>query len=824
MKRPPLFPILAAMFCIGIFSVLAQVTFMREMLVVFYGNELSIGTILACWLLGIGAGASSTRLFRRRLPDAGRIQWLLSGVLLLLSVALPAQVYAVRTLRLLLNVPAGEYVSFGAILLSSFLVFLPSCLGTGLFFPLACEALVRGTTDPAEGRHEMAGGAGAVSLVYTFEAAGSMIGGIALTYILLPVMTPGQVVLLAVCVAGIGAAFVVPRGRGVAPMSARVVVLLWAVLAGTAALTYPAVVASGEQHAIAARWRAFGVLRDAAGEAGGIPVARLVRSDNTIYQNLAITESEEQYALYGNGQVMFVFPDPIGYEHDIHFIMAQRPDAKRVLLIGGNPVGDIPELLKYPLERLVYVEIDPGIGRMIREVVPGEYAGVFADERLEYVPQDGPRFVRECRDRFDVVLVNAPGPVTAAANRFYTIEFFRNISRILDDKGFMYTSVTSSARLQSEALDVGASVYATLKAVFPVVLVTAETTNRFFAGGRGAGLTFEREVLFNRSAGSGIRTRFFAPQYFLGADEISPDKTAYVTGRFSEAEVPLNTNLKPVTYFYNLVLWSRFSGSRMEQVLGKARSFDSRHAVLGFLAAGCLCLVVGALVRACRRRSARGREAGGDAAGGSWSRLMIGVLIATTGFCGIALEIILIFVFQGLYGYVYTRIGLIVAMFMLGLVAGAPSGRMLAHRGQRFALFCMAGVELLLLGFALCVPMLAALEAVPANISRFSALAEPVTYLAVCVVGWAVGAEFPLGNRLFCDAGGRAGVAAAVTDASDHVGAAIGALVVGVLLVPVFGMASSCTLLAALKGAGLLCLLSACLAMPGVGATATRRE
>lgn len=79
--------------------------------------------------------------------------------------------------------------------------------------------------------------------------------------------------------------------------------------------------------------------------------------------------------------------------------------------------------------------------------------------------------------------------------------------------------------------------------------------------------------------------------------------------------------------------------------------------------------------------------------------------------------------------------------------------------------------------------------------------------LLVVLAGWAVGAEFHLGNRLLVDA--DVSSAAAVTYASDHIGAAAGALLAGVVLIPVLGIAGACSVLAAFKVTGLLLLGSA---------------
>ena len=61
--------------------------------------------------------------------------------------------------------------------------------------------------------------------------------------------------------------------------------------------------------------------------------------------------------------------------------------------------------------------------------------------------------------------------------------------------------------------------------------------------------------------------------------------------------------------------------------------------------------------------------------------------IVSTGFAGMALEIILIFAFQNIYGYVYENIGLIIAVFMFGVsLGGGISNRLIiqSRSGKNF--------------------------------------------------------------------------------------------------------------------------------------------
>jgi predicted membrane-bound spermidine synthase len=82
-------------------------------------------------------------------------------------------------------------------------------------------------------------------------------------------------------------------------------------------------------------------------------------------------------------------------------------------------------------------------------------------------------------------------------------------------------------------------------------------------------------------------------------------------------------------------------------------------------------------------------------------------------------------------------------------------------------------------------------------------------YLGVALTGWATGAQFPVANRLFWEAGSRIESSTSVTDSADHFGAAAGSLVLGVVFIPILGIQTACVMLATLKGASLIGVLAA---------------
>lgn len=784
--------LLLMMFCAGVFSVFAQVLLLRESLVAFFGSELSIGIVLSTWFTGIVIGAVIARFMVDKFRESSRLCTFIAVLLFGAGVFLPFELYFIRIIRTILNVPLGEIPPFGSIFLSSFLILFPISFCIGMIFPFVCKvlSLVLNSSDGS-------GTDKPVRLIYSIEALGSMIGGTVLTFVLLPHLIPSAITGLGISMALTGACLAVPskilRRSG----------LFFSLIFFLAIVCFPSWMYRIEKWAVIAQWRAFKVLEAVSFKQVPIekPPVRLVTFTNSLYQNLAITESDEQFVMYGNGQVMFIFPDPIGYEHSVHFIMAQKPKAKSVLLIGGNPVGDIPEILKYPIDKLVYVEMDSAIVRLIRETpIRQQVDKVLSDPRIKYIPEDARHYVRSCQHKFDVIIVNSGEQTTAGSNRCYTLEFFQQLKRIMKPDGILYAAVTSSERLMSEAADVGASVYKTLRAVFPVVMFTAEDRTRYFAGYASSGLTFDREILYTNSASAGITYQYFKPEYFLRADELSPEKIEYRKHIFENTDVPLNTDLRPITYFYNLILLGKYSGSVIESLLRHARRLKISMFLIVLLGTGMLSIVIGYVIKQrqkCTVQLARNSL--------RWAKIAIIMVIFSTGFSAIALETVLLFIFQSVYGYIYTHIGLIVSTFMMGLVGGSITVNFFQQKFRFTSWYTIITLELMLLIIAVLLPYL---------VSSAYTIGKFIFYLAVAIVGWLVGAEFPLGNKLFYEAGGTIGIAAALLDASDHLGAAIGAIIVGVLLLPLLGISGTCIVIGILKCCSLMFIYSAKLVCP----------
>jgi len=168
--------------------------------------------------------------------------------------------------------------------------------------------------------------------------------------------------------------------------------------------------------------------------------------------------------------------------------------------------------------------------------------------------------------------------------------------------------------------------------------------------------------------------------------------------------------------------------------------------------------------------------------------------IGTTGFAGMALEMILMFAYQNMYGYLYQKIGLIVAIFMLGLaIGGFASHRLVRYstKGQQFLIFGEISFVLLTVLLPLVLRGLTTFS--------FQFISEVIILAIVGIAGLLTGWEFPLASAIYFEIRQKLGQTAGILDSADHLGALCGALLVGTLLVPILGMAATCYVVGALK-------------------------
>ena len=472
---------------------------------------------------------------------------------------------------------------------------------------------------------------------------------------------------------------------------------------------------------------------------------------NSPYGKLVVTESAGQFNFIFNGLPVTSTHDFQQVEETVHYAMAQRPDARQVLLVGGGVSGTARELLKYAMGEVTYVELDPLFIKAGRRFLPE----ALADRRIQVVNTDGRLFIKRTEQRFDVVIVDVPDPSTSQLNRFYTTEFFAEVKRVLTKEGVLSFSLGHYENFVSRELGrMLASAHATLETAFAQV--------RMIPGGRVFFLASDgplHDDIAARLEAKQIPTRFVKRQYLDAM--LTPDRLADLQRATSPAAA-VNRDFNPVLYFYHLVHW-------MSQ-------FKLRFGLLE-VALGLLLLVYLLRLRA------------------------VPLAIFASGFAASALEVVLLLGFQVLYGSLYQQMAILVTLFMAGLAIGAFLMNRLEHKPGRRSLGTLA---LALAGFAALLPLMLRGLGRLDNAGAFPLLLPAYIPLLTLLLGLLVGLEFPLANVI--EFQGSAATASHIYTA-DFVGACLGALLASTLLIPLLGVTATCLLTAGLNIIGGLAVL-----------------
>ena len=353
----------------------------------------------------------------------------------------------------------------------------------------------------------------------------------------------------------------------------------------------------------------------------------------------------DQTSVYASGRLLFSYPDSPTDEISSHLPMTLHPSPAKILVIGGSP-GTMREFLKYPVEGIDFIELDPKIIAVSQGLLTApEDIHALKDRRLRIIAGDGRRFIKALNGRtYDLIVINLPPPASAGINRFYTTDFFQEAKAVLHDDGILFINIPSSTGYIGRSMQTAnGSIYNSLKSVFGNVAVTAQEYGGLFASDFQPAT--DTKTLETRFILRGIQTRHFSPYFFR--DAFGPFNTDYVRHRLDEI-TSVNTDLKPSSYLYNLMLWSETHGGRGLFILLKIRGWHIIPAMLFILLSSSFFIFRNKYKVVC-------------------------CSIFTTGFSGMTFMLTALLAYQAIYGYIYEMIGILSAAFMIGLWSGAVS-------------------------------------------------------------------------------------------------------------------------------------------------------
>jgi spermidine synthase len=581
----------------------------------------------------------------------------------------------------------------------------------------------------------LGGGAGRV---YLWESAGAAGGGLIASFVLIPVMSNGPAAAISGFALLLFLRLTIARRARILPFA-------------TAALLFTALLVLDVPSQRLA-WKPFS----------------LIHVEDTRYGRIQVIQTDEQISFYSDGTRSFSTADPASAEEAVHFALLQAPNAEQILLIGGGPGGNLAEILKYPQTQVEDVEFDPAFIRLADRFLPESDRRALHDPRVRFRIEDGRMVLSNGGTLFDVILADIPAPTTARTNRYFTLEFFRDVRARLRPGGVLGFRVPSAENYQSpELINFLRSIRTTLSRIFPEVAIVPGGTNVFLASDRP--LSLDPDVLSERARQLGLRNAFVNPAMLPA--RLDPIRVQRLRATIGGRDGDLNTDTRPIGYLRESILWRtqfRSSGPRM---MARLASVPASW-LLGIGLALATIVLVGLRFRPNR----------------STSTAILGPL-AVLGLTTIAVEIASITWFQALHGSVYESLAFLLAAFMTGLTAGSAVA--LQARKPRF--FFLTAIQIGLLGLLL--------GAWAGLVQRPS----PIVFAAyLFFVGAAAGAIFVFANALFIRDSSRAGLGYA----GELLGGFLGAWAITAVLIPLAGLSSVFLFLMILNAISLLVLVS----------------
>ena len=683
----------------GLSSILLQIISLRQLLAVFSGNELDIGITLSVWLIAVGMGSYAGH--RIKYKHAFAVSFLVVGLL-----SQPA-ILLINLIRPSLPFEFGETIPLTTTIIATVISLLPLCFVIGLQFPLAVS-------------HS----GGEAAKTYSLEAAGAFIGGIVFTLLL-----SGKV-----------DSFALSATISIMNLSIAAYLLRKKYL--VALLLVPVIFYFG--------------FRDinTAPQVKGLQLTERIESR---YGEITVLKLGEQFNVYASGRFQFSYPDTQTEELRVHLPMAVHPSPSRILVVGGSP-SVIGELLKYPVSGIDFVEMDPKIIDVSVRLLSEKDRELLNNKIVRIITEDARKFIKALRTpAYDLVILNLPEPATANINRFYTTGFFKEAKTALKENGiFCLTLPTSYGYIGRKMQMANGSIYNSLKNVFSYAKLSSEEYGYIFSSGRP--FDTNPQTLSERFYKRAIETSYFQP--YILADAFSPLKVSLVRERLEKINA-INTDMEPVAYLYNLMLWSEVYGGG---ILNWLLNIENQQIILALMAAFTIIAAV------------------------LWKKKQaVYYSMFTTGYSVMAFSMLILLAYQASFGYVYEMIGLLTAVFMLGMAFGAH-----ITKGIQRPLGWLRLLEIAAIILFISAPMLFKQEI--------------LFYVLSFLCGIIGGMQFAAANLFLKgqDSTGAAGRLYAI----DLTGSFLGAFLTAIFMMPLSGVQNTLLFLALIKGISFILLLS----------------
>ncbi len=475
--------------------------------------------------------------------------------------------------------------------------------------------------------------------------------------------------------------------------------------------------------------------------------ADILKLKGSSYGPIILAKKFGVESLYANGSLIATSEDKSGNEQFIHSVLAANPKAKDILFIGPYFSGQIQEILKYPIQNLDCLDINPVLSSLSIDRLEAEER-----ERANFIVTDPRLYLSKITKRYDCIIMNMPAPSSVAFNRYFSYQFFQLIKERLNNKGIFSFRIPSKADILSpKFVRFNSCIINTLDSVFKSRLLIPSDSMIVIA-------SLDKNI----SPGDLIRNfenlklgNDYFTKYHL-RDSLDPGRIGYLNEVLEEG-VDLNSDFNLLGFLYY---------SLIEQA-----KFYPRIAINVSMIRG---IVVSIFIIAVFLISGIGFS-------NRKPRLLPNA--AVVGFSSIGLSAVIFVLFQLYSGALFWKMGILVGIFMAGLSIGTFIINSLSDKIFKIR----RPLPFLYLGwFIFLVGLWAGIKSL---VSYFQA--DLVFYLGSFLSGVLTGSLYPILSRLIFNVKTNPKDLAPAIYMADLAGAGIGTLVFSILFIPFLGVGLS---------------------------------
>ncbi len=487
---------------LGFFTMAVQVLLIREITTVFQGNEVMMAWTLAAWMFLTGLGSWLGRSYRK-----ASISPVLTRLFILMAFLPPLTVLAMNAGKNLFFLP-GTLVNPVWFIIALLVLLTPLCLLSGYTFALLVKA-------GEKGKHRFA-------LIYALETAGSLIGGVAVSFLLIRWLSVMESLLIT-SLPVLGVLWGFRKEKQLLSALVFVVTLLILFFVFPLDLKIKSLLFGNQE---------------------------VMATYETPYGNITVCANGDEKTIFENGSALFTTGDAVVSEEFVHYAMLQHPAPQEVLLISGDLYAMSAAVFKYPgISRLDYVEINPGLTELV-----SRYRGTPTDDRIVTIPGDGRRFIQKSSDSWDVIIVAVPDPSSLQLNRYYTESFMASLTQRLKPEGVVIYGVSSSGNyLSPEKIKTEASLYHTLSQYLKHTIIIPGERDYFIASDGPLSARPGELSVFRGIGGNYVNADYMDDNSLQSRGEKILQEIKGTSGT--------NTDLKPLpVFFHTLRYFSQFMG------------------------------------------------------------------------------------------------------------------------------------------------------------------------------------------------------------------------------------------------------------------------